>query len=63
VQQGIKTMEAYGVSGVPTIVVDGRYRIRNEAINSYEDLMALTEAVIQKARADHPKTAEAKKKK
>ena len=55
-QQMQRTFAAYGVTGVPTIVVDGKYRIRNEAIKSYDDLLALTDAVIAKARAEHPKS-------
>ena len=55
VLQAQQTMVAHGVTGVPAIVVDGRYRIRNEAINSYADLMMLTDALIAKVRAERGK--------
>lgn len=55
VLQAQQTMAAHGVTGVPAIVVDGRYRIRNEAINSYDDLMMLTDALIAKVRAERGK--------
>jgi thiol:disulfide interchange protein DsbA len=55
-EQMQKTFAAYGVTGVPAIVVDGKYRIRNESINSYDDLMALTSAIIEKARAERLKS-------
>lgn len=54
-QQMQRTFSAYGVAGVPAIVVDGKYRVRNEAVKSYEDLMALTDALIEKSRAERPK--------
>lgn len=52
VRQAQTSMNGYGVSGVPAMVVNGRYRIRNEAIKGYEDLMALTDAAIAKVRAE-----------
>ncbi len=55
VLQASQTMNAHGVTGVPAMVIDGRFRVRNEAINSYDDLMMLTEAVVTKVRAEHGK--------
>ena len=55
VLQAQQTMAAHGVTGVPAMVIDGRYRIRNEAINSYDDLMVLTDAMIARVRAERGK--------
>ena len=55
VLQAQQTMTAHGVTGVPAMVVDGRYRVRNEAITSYDDLMMLTDTVIAKVRAERGK--------
>ena len=55
VLQSQQTMAAHGVTGVPAMVIDGRYRIRNEAINSYDDLMVLTDAMIARVRAERGK--------
>ena len=52
VQQAQQNIQSHRVSGVPAMVIDGRYLIRNDAIKNYEDLMTLTDAVIAKARAD-----------
>jgi protein dithiol oxidoreductase (disulfide-forming) len=40
------------ISGVPSIVVDGRYLINNEAVGGYEELLKLTDAVIAKVRQE-----------
>ena len=55
VLQAQQTMAAHGVTGVPAMVIDGRYRIRNEAISSYDDLLMLTDALIAKVRAERGK--------
>lgn len=45
-------LRAYGVSGVPAIVVNGRYRLRNESTENYDDLVKLIDAMVAKARAE-----------
>lgn len=40
------------ISGVPALVVDGKYLIRNEAAANYGDLLKLTDAMIAKVRQD-----------
>lgn len=55
VLQAQQIMTAHRVSGVPAISIDGRYRVRNEAIKSYDDLMALTDAMVAKVRAERGK--------
>ncbi|MBI2308183.1 MAG: thiol:disulfide interchange protein DsbA/DsbL [Rhodocyclales bacterium] len=47
--------QAYKVQGVPAIAVDGRYMVLNEGIKSYEELLARTDKVIAKARAEKKK--------
>jgi thiol:disulfide interchange protein DsbA len=40
------------ISGVPSIVVDGRYLVNNEAAGGYDELLKLTDAVIAKVRQE-----------
>jgi thiol:disulfide interchange protein DsbA len=40
------------IGGVPSLAVDGKYLVNNEAASSYEDLLRITDAVIAKARQD-----------
>lgn len=40
------------ISGVPSMLVDGRYLINNEAAGNYEDLLRITDAVIAKVRQE-----------
>lgn len=46
---------AYKISGTPSLAVDGRYLVLNEGVNSYEDILARTDKLIGKARADKKK--------
>ncbi len=40
------------ISGVPSLAVDGRYLLNNEAVGSYEELLKLTDSVIAKVRQE-----------
>ena len=40
------------ITGVPSLAVDGKYLINNEAAGSYEELLKLTDSVIAKARQE-----------
>jgi protein dithiol oxidoreductase (disulfide-forming) len=46
---------AYKISGTPSLAVDGRYLVLNEGVNSYEDILARTDKLIGKARAEKKK--------
>lgn len=52
VQRADQEAAAARISGVPSLVVDGKYLINNEAAGSYEDLVKLTENVVAKARGE-----------
>lgn len=54
-QRGDQMAQAYKVQGVPAIAVDGRYMVLNEGVRSYEELLARTDKVIAKARAERKK--------
>ncbi|MBA2689895.1 MAG: thiol:disulfide interchange protein DsbA/DsbL [Burkholderiales bacterium] len=48
---------SYGIDSVPTIIVDGKYRVTGG--NNYEELFRITNELIQLARTQRPvKTAE-----
>lgn len=40
------------IPGVPTLVVNGRYRIVGQNVKTHEEMLALTDKVIEKARAE-----------
>ncbi|KAA3622988.1 MAG: thiol:disulfide interchange protein DsbA/DsbL [Proteobacteria bacterium] len=44
--------EKYEASGVPTIIVDGRYRTTASAAGGYEALMDVTEFLVKKAASE-----------
>jgi thiol:disulfide interchange protein DsbA len=48
VQQAAQLAQRYGVSGVPSLVVDGQYR--NGSLKSYDDMIALLDFLIDEAR-------------
>ncbi|MFY9329297.1 MAG: thiol:disulfide interchange protein DsbA/DsbL [Georgfuchsia sp.] len=50
-QHAQKLAASHKISGVPTIVVDGRYIVLKDTIQSYDDLLALTDQIIDMARA------------
>lgn len=52
VQRGDKDASAAGIGGVPSLMVDGKYLINNKEAASYEDLLRITDLVIDKARKD-----------
>ena len=52
VKDAQKMSDAYGVDGVPGFAVDGRYRVLNENISTLDDLVVLTDRLIQKVRAE-----------
>ena len=47
-KQAIDLMNQVKISGTPTVVVNGRYVVLNSSIESYEDLLAITDFLIQK---------------
>ena len=52
VKDAHKMSEAYGVDGVPSFAVGGRYRVLNENISGFEDLVVRAERLIQKLRSE-----------
>lgn len=52
VQRADQDATAARISGVPSLAVDGKFLVNNEAASSYEDLLRITDAVIAKARKE-----------
>ena len=52
VQRADQDASAARISGVPSLAVDGRYLINNEAAGSFAELLALTDSVIAKVRQE-----------
>ena len=53
VQRADQEAGAARISGVPSLTVDGKYLVNNEAAGNYEELLKLTDAIIAKARLEH----------
>lgn len=66
-QRSIQLAQAYQLEGVPALAVNGKYMRASGAAGGYEDMLALTDKLIAKARADmglpDPGAADAKAKK
>lgn len=52
VQRADQEAAAARISGVPSLAVDGKYLVNNEAATNYDELLKLTDRVIAKARQD-----------
>ncbi|MCK9389876.1 MAG: thiol:disulfide interchange protein DsbA/DsbL, partial [Sulfuritalea sp.] len=52
VQRGDQEATAARISGVPALVVDGKFLVNNEAASNFEELLKLTDSVIAKARQE-----------
>ena len=52
VKRGDQLAQAAKIRGVPAILVDGRYMMLNDNIRSHADLLANTDKVIEKVRAE-----------
>jgi len=52
VQRADQEATAARISGVPALVVDGKFLVNNEATGSHEELLKLTDSVIAKARRE-----------
>ncbi len=44
--------DQYKIRGVPSLAVDGRYLVVGQAVKSHEELLALTDKIIAKRRAE-----------
>ena len=51
-QRADQDASAARIGGVPSLAVDGRYLINNEAASSYEDLLRITDSVVAKVRQE-----------
>lgn len=52
VQRADQEATAAHISGVPSLAVDGRFLMNNEAAGNYDELLKLTDSVIAKARQE-----------
>ncbi len=52
VQRADADATAARIGGVPSLAVDGKFLINNEAASSYDDLLRITDSVIAKARQE-----------
>lgn len=49
--RGDQLVRAYQVMGVPDLIVNGKYRVELKGVNSFEELLAVADALIEKERA------------
>jgi thiol:disulfide interchange protein DsbA len=52
VQRADQEATAARISGVPSLVVDGKFLLNNEAASNYDELLKLVDTVIAKARKE-----------
>ncbi|MCX7162498.1 MAG: thiol:disulfide interchange protein DsbA/DsbL [Betaproteobacteria bacterium] len=52
VQRSDQEATAARISGVPSLVVDGKFLLNNEAAGNFDELLKLTDSVIAKARQE-----------
>lgn len=52
IQRADQDASAARISGVPSLAVDGKYLINNEAAGNYEELLKITDSVIAKVRQE-----------
>lgn len=50
-RHAIDLTEKYGLTGVPALIVDGRYRVLNKAITSYGEMFQIVDFLIEKERS------------
>jgi thiol:disulfide interchange protein DsbA len=48
--------QAYNIQSVPTIIVDGKYATGPERVSGHAGVIAATDLLVQKARAERPKS-------
>ena len=53
VQRADQEAAAARITGVPSLAVDGRFLVNNEAATNFNELLKLTDSVIAKARQEH----------
>ena len=56
VKRGDQMTKAYNVKGTPAVYVAGRYAVRNEGMSSYEQIMSTAGQLVDKVRAEQPKS-------
>jgi thiol:disulfide interchange protein DsbA len=60
VQSKVKRAEqltnAYKVRGTPAVYVAGRYMVKNDGVTSYEQIMEVAGFLVDRVRAEQPKT-------
>lgn len=53
VQRADQEAAAARITGVPSLAVDGKYLVNNEAASNYDELLKLTDSIIAKARKEN----------
>jgi thiol:disulfide interchange protein DsbA len=51
-REAAQLSQAYGIAGVPALVINGRYQTSGGMADSYEDLLKTVDALIAKARQE-----------
>ncbi|AOU99092.1 hypothetical protein BI364_15110 [Acidihalobacter yilgarnensis] len=52
VRRAIQLTREYGITGVPTLVVDGRYRVNPNQAGSYARMFQIVDYLVRKVRAE-----------
>lgn len=52
VKRAEKLGREYGLTGVPSLIVDGQYRVLLDHISGYEELFSIVDFLVEKVRSD-----------
>lgn len=52
VRQAVSKGQAYGIAGVPALVVNGKYQVSGGMANSYPELLKILDALVDKVRQE-----------
>ena len=50
IQRSAQRAQAYGISGVPSIVVDGRYMVSTSQAGNYENMLKIVDELVKQVR-------------
>ncbi len=54
-RKAVELTEKYGLTGVPALIVNGRYRVLNQAITSYDEMFQIVDFLVEKERSRQKK--------
>ncbi len=63
IQRSNQRAQSYGISGVPSIVVDGKYMVSTTQAGNYENMLKVADALVKQVRASKKAAARTQRQK